>query len=124
MNHDSDQQRVPTETRPRWQTHEYVCALLERVLTPGASVQHDIRLPVINGNRMRQCDVVVRFGTAPREMTAIVEVTSRGRKVGVNDIHAWYRKMQEVGAQLLICVSRVGFSRSAIAVVEQQYGPS
>lgn len=124
MNPTSASERLHQKAPSNWQLHERVCSLVERALSPGAVVGHDIRLPVIGSQRSRQCDVVVRYGNAPRELLAIVEVTSRGRRVGVNEIHAWYRKMQEVGAQLLLCVSRTGFSSSAIAAVEQQYGPS
>lgn len=107
-----------------WKIVEEVAALLEKSLTPAAIVRHDIKLPVVGKKRMRQCDVVITYGRAPRQTISIVEVQKRDRKPDINTFHGWCHKMQEVGAQHLICVSVKGFPQSIIDEVATRYGPT
>jgi len=99
-----------------WQIVEEVAALLEKSLTPSAEVKHNVRLPVIGkpGRRKRQCDVVITYGTPPRQTVSIVEVQRRASKPNITIFHGWYQKMKEVGAQHLICVSTRGYPQSII----------
>ncbi len=116
----------PPEQEPRWQTVEKVVAVLEKVLEPSAHVEHNVRLPVIGRprRRPRQCDVVITYGKAPRQTTTIVEVQDRGSKPNLTTFHGWTRKMREVGAQQLICVSERGYPKSIIDDVASVYGPT
>ena len=107
-----------------WQVVEDVAGLLEKALTPDAKVKRNVRLPVIGKTRKRQCDVVITYGAPPRQTVSIVEVQKRARKPDINTFHGWYRKMQEVGAQHLICVSMHGYPKSIIDEVATRYGPT
>lgn len=109
---------------PSWVTLERIAALVERALTPGAIVRHNVRLPVIGKLRTRQCDVVITFGEQQRQSIAIVEVQKRKSKPDINTFHGWVKKMQEVGAQQLFCVSAVGYPRSIIDEVATRIGPT
>lgn len=80
-------------------------------------------LPVLGQNRSRQCDVVLRIGREPRQQLFIVEVQQRGVKPDINTFGGWLRKMEEVGANGLICVSEAGFPRSIIEDVALRVGP-
>lgn len=100
---------------PRWKLVERVVALLERTVTPGARVEHDVQVPNLRvPGRTCQCDVVVRSGAPPRETITIVEVQRRGRHVEANMFRGWCEKLEQVGAQHLICVSATGFSQTII----------
>lgn len=110
--------------KPPWRLVEEVVALLEQSITPSANVEHNIWLPVIGKQRRRQCDVVITSGDQPRQTVAIVEVQKRNRKPDINTFHGWHRKMQEVGAQHLICVSTKGYPKSIIEEVALTIGPS
>lgn len=113
-------------TRPEqpWKLAERAVAALERTLTPEARIQHNVRLPdLLSASVQRQCDVVIRYGTPPRETITIVEVQRRRSSVELNDFHGWCEKMRRVGAQHLICVSRRPFPES-IKVDAQQRGPT
>ena len=116
----------PATTQPSisWQVVEEVAGLLEKSLTPFAEVRRNVKLPVIGKTRRRQCDVVITYGSPPRQSVTIVEVQKRARKPDINTFHGWCRKMQEVGAQHLICVSMRGYPNSIIDEVATRHGPT
>lgn len=111
---------------PRWKTIEKVVALLETALLPSARVEHNMFLPVLGrpDRSPRQCDIVIRFGKPPRETITIIEVQDRNSRPNITMFHGWVKKMREVGAQHLICVSARGFPESIRTDVEFQYGPT
>jgi len=93
---------------------ERLVQLIEKSLDPNAVVEHDVQMPILNSQigAKTQCDVVIRKGEPPRETITIVEVQDRKNKPVANDFRGWQKKLQEVGAQHLICVSREGFTAS------------
>ncbi|MCK4950538.1 MAG: restriction endonuclease [Gammaproteobacteria bacterium] len=93
---------------------ERLVQLIEKSISPGAMVRHDIEMPIINSTTgaTTQCDIVIQSGVKPRETITLVEVQDRGSKVSANDFRGWRRKVEEVGAQHLICVSRHEFTKS------------
>lgn len=94
-----------------WENLERIVQLIEKSISPEAIVEHDVKLPVIGSEsgRTRQCDVVIRSGQKPRETITIVEVQDRTSKPDVNTFGGWMKKLEQVGAQHLICVSRHDF---------------
>jgi len=110
-------------SEPSWKAAEKLVAAIEKSLAPDATVEHDVQLPVLGQNRSRQCDVVLRVGKKPRDQFFIVEVQQRGSKPDINTFGGWLRKMEEVGASGLICVSEAGFPDSIIQDVAQRIGP-
>ncbi len=115
-----------SKVTPDWKNIEEVAALLETTLAPSAIVRHDVKLPVIGkpNRKPRQCDIVIDYGESPRQTRTIVEVQKRNRKPSITTFHGWVKKMQEVGAQHLICVSVKGFPPSIIDAVRTEYGPT
>ncbi|MBL6932308.1 MAG: hypothetical protein ISR45_05120, partial [Rhodospirillales bacterium] len=87
---------------------EHLVHAIEQSIAPDSVVEHDVNLPVISSGsgRTRQCDVVIRSGQKPRETITIVEVQDRGSKPDINTFGGWLQKLEEVGGQHLICVSR------------------
>jgi hypothetical protein len=112
-----------SRSEPSWKAAEKLVAAIEKSLAPDATVEHDVQLPVLGQNRSRQCDVVLRVGKKPRDQFFIVEVQQRGSKPDINTFGGWLRKMEEVGASGLICVSEAGFPDSIIQDVAQRIGP-
>lgn len=90
---------------------ERLVLLVEQSISPGSHVEHNVDLPVIGSKcgNTRQCDVVIRSGQAPRETVTIVEVQDRKSKPDINTYGGWLHKLEQVGAQHLICVSRHDF---------------
>ncbi len=93
---------------------ERLVALIEASLTPEARVRHNVELPILNSptGKTTQCDVVIYTGPKHREIITIVEVQDRNERVKPNDFRGWKLKLEEVGAQRLICVSRLDFPES------------
>ena len=116
--------KLQPEQEIGWRVAEEVAALLEKSITPLAKVEHNVMLPVIGKSRKRQCDVVITYGEHPRQTVAIVEVQKRQRKPDINTFHGWCKKMEEVGAQHLICVSIEGYPKSIIDEVATKCGPT
>ncbi|HYG50851.1 MAG TPA: hypothetical protein VD905_08100, partial [Flavobacteriales bacterium] len=113
-----------SQNEKKWQIAEKLAATFERFLTSDSVVQHNIKLPVLGkpNRRPRQCDVVITFGKAPTTTIAIVEVQKRKSKPRLTTFHGWIKKMREVGAQQLICVSEAGFPSSIVEEVKYSYG--
>ena len=90
---------------------ERVINLIQKAIEPDAIVEHDIFLPVTGSasGRTRQCDTVITSGPKHRKTITIVEVQDRSSKVNINTFKG---KLDEVGAQHLICVSRLDFPKS------------
>lgn len=100
-----------------WKITEKVVAKIEEKINSSSLVEHNVRLPVIGdpNNGVRQCDVVIRTGSPPRETLTIVEVQNRDSRVDINTFGGWLEKMKEVGAQHLICVSKHPYPKSIIS---------
>jgi len=115
-----------SDTQPLWKIIERIVAILEKALTPDAKVEHNVFLPVIGSptRRSRQCDIVITYGQEPRQSFAIVEVQKRNSKPTITTFHGWLKKMEEVGAQQLICVSAIGYPKSIIEDVATRIGPT
>ncbi len=97
-----------------WKDFEQLVKLIEMSIDPYSSVEHDVKMPILSSpsQATTQCDLVIRTGKPPRETITIVEVQNRRSKVKPNDFRGWKQKLQEVGAQHLICVSRQPFPES------------
>jgi hypothetical protein len=110
-------------TEPQWKTVERVVALLEKTLAPEARIRHDIKLPNLKTGHPIQCDVVIEKGQEPRITRSIVEVQDRSRPVEANTFRGWCKKMDDVGASHLVCVSAHPFPESIKDTVATEYGP-
>lgn len=97
-----------------WIELEHLVKLIEKSISPDSIVDHDVKLPVLNSQSgaKSQCDIVIRSGKPPRETITIVEVQKRNKRVDINDFRGWFQKVEDVGAQHLICVSRHDFPKS------------
>lgn len=101
---------------------EIAVTILERHLDDKAVVKQNVFLPVLEdeSRRPRECDVVIFESEDP---VVIFEVQDRGKKPTIGEFDGWLIKMEEVGVQHLVCVSRVGFPGS-IKKKAEKVGPS
>ena len=104
---------------------EKVVTILERHIDDSARVSCDVLLPVIAHPEMepRQIDVLIKTGTPARPTITIVEVQDRKSKPSRGEFDGWLEKMKEVGAQHLMCVTRVGYPKT-IVTKATKIGPS
>lgn len=93
---------------------EKIVEIIERSILPTARIEQNVFLPVLTSTQghTAQCDIVIRNGSPPRETLTIVEVQDRNSKVDINTFRGWLGKIEDVGAQHLICVSRKDFASS------------
>ncbi len=107
------QSRLITQEE-HWRYVEHIVAALEQSIVPTALIEHDVNLWDNQAQDWRQCDIVIRQGSPPRETLTIVEVQDRKQKVGTTMFDAWCRKREKIQAQHLICVSRMGFTKGVL----------
>ena len=100
---------------------EKIVEIIERSISPSSKIEQNVFLPVLTSQHghTAQCDIVIRSGTPPRETLTIVEVQDRNSKVDINTFRGWLNKIDDVGAQHLICVSRKEFPESIKEKVNQ-----
>jgi hypothetical protein len=93
---------------------EQLVFLIEKSIDTNARIEHDVHMPILNSisGATAQCDIVTWTGSKHRETVTIVEVQDRKGKVKPNDFRGWQQKLEDVGAQHLICVSRQDFPKS------------
>jgi hypothetical protein len=93
---------------------EHLVHLIEKSISPDATVEHDVDMPILSSRigATTQCDIVIKSGTPPRQTITLVEVQDRRSRVKPNDFRGWKQKLEDVGAQHLICVSKQEFPES------------
>jgi hypothetical protein len=93
---------------------ELLINLIQKHIEPDAVVEHDVHLPVIGSasGRTRQCDIVITSGPKHRKTITIIEAQDRTSQVEINTFNGWLGKLDEIGAQHLICVSRLEYPES------------
>jgi hypothetical protein len=108
-------------TRKKGTDLELVVAAIEKGLDRSSTVRHDQNLPVLTSTqgRTRQCDIVIYSGSKRRPIVTIVEVQDRTSKVDIGTFSNWLSKLEEVGANQLVCVSRHKFPDSVIEKTKQ-----
>lgn len=109
------------ESNKDWKSIEKITAILEKYISPNSKVEHNINLPTLGRDGFRQCDVVITV-EEPRKHITIVEVQKRNKPVDINTFGGWINKMDSVGAQQLICVSKKKYPKSIIDEVRLKYG--
>lgn len=102
---------------------EKIVEIIERSIDPNSRIERNVFLPILTSNEHHtaQCDIVIRSGLAHRETLTLIEVQDRKSKVDINMFRGWISKLEDVGAQHLICVSRKDFP-SSIKEKAQQHG--
>jgi hypothetical protein len=95
---------------------ELVVELIQKSIEPDAEIIQNAQLPVLTSpsKRTRQCDIVILSGPSFRRTKTIVEVQDRSSQVDINNFNGWLLKLEEIGAQHLICVSRQEFPESIV----------
>ncbi len=108
---------------PEWKKKEHIVTLIETALKPYAKVEHNKFLQDLTGDGdKRQCDVVVTYGHPPNTIMQIIEVQDRATPLELVVFDGFVTKMETVGAQQLICVTREPYSNTIINRAKR-YGP-
>lgn len=105
--------------RPPGISLEIAVARMQALLDPASEVIHDKVLVDRIGNK-RQFDVVVRGTFAGHAVLAVVECKDHGRRKGPDSVEAFAKKCENVGADLKVMVSRLGFTRQAVNLAKHE----
>jgi hypothetical protein len=99
---------------------EHVVLHLQRLMGPDASAEHDQKIIDRVGNE-RQIDVLIRGKFAGHPMTGVIECKDHSRKKGLNDIEAFAKKTEHLGAGLRLIVSKKGFTKPALKLAKYEH---
>jgi hypothetical protein len=98
---------------------EKAVARIQQMLDPDSKVTHNETLTDRLDNK-RQFDVVVRGTFAGHAVLGVVECKDHGRKKNPDAVDAFAKKCDNLGADLKIMVSRLGFTKQALKVANHE----
>ena len=91
-------------------------ALIEKALAPqGASVSESVMLTPLIGGEAREVDVLVEFAAGNHSLRIAIECRDHSRKQGVEWIEQLFGKYCGLPVDVVVAVSRNGFTKSAAA---------
>lgn len=103
-----------------WKGFEKIIERIHRQWSPNAQISHDERVRGHSGRR-RQLDVTVRTKVGPYHIFIVVECKDQVRAVGISQVEAFAKKLEDVGASQGVLVSRSGFDDGARAIALQNH---
>lgn len=103
-----------TDKVPDWKELEYLVAMIQKQLSPDASVQHNVLLDGIDSETKRQIDVLVEQNIGQYTMRIVIDCKDYSKPVNVKGVEEFHGLVQDVRAHrgALVCPS--GFTKSAL----------
>jgi len=103
-----------TKKNPDWKDLEYLVAMIQKQLSPEASVQHNVMLDGIDSETKRQIDVLVEQNVGQYKMQIVIDCKDYSKPVDVKGVEEFQGLVQDVRAHkgALVCPS--GFTKSAL----------
>jgi len=105
--------------RPGGELEEAV-ARIQEMMDPGSSVTRNEWLTDRVGIK-RECDVVIRGHFAGQAVLGVIECKDWSRKVGVQNVEAFSKKVENLGANVRAMVSRKGFTKDGLKLAEHEH---
>jgi hypothetical protein len=102
-----------------WIPLERAAARIQQMLDPHSKVTHNETLIDRLGNK-RQFDVVVRGTFAGHAVLGVLECKDHGRKMNPDAVEGFAKKCENLGADLKLMVSRLGFTKQALKVAKHE----
>lgn len=103
-----------TEEIPDWKELENLVAMIQKQLSPDASVQHNVMLEVIDSETKRQIDVLVEQNIGQYTMRIVIDCKDYSRPVDVKGVEEFHGLVQDVRAHKGALVCPAGFTKSAL----------
>lgn len=102
------------DQNPDWKELEYLVAMIQKQLSPDASVQHNVMLDGIESETKRQIDVLVEQNIGQYTMRIVIDCKDYSKPVDVKGVEEFHGLVQDVKAHkgALVCPS--GFTKSAL----------
>lgn len=99
--------------KPEWQQLELLVAAIQRELSPGATVSHNVRLPGIHSETDRQIDVLVEQNIGQYPMRIVLDCKDYKTPVDLKGIEEFEGLVRDVGAHKGALVCPAGFTQAA-----------
>lgn len=99
---------------------EQAVARIQRLMSPDATVTHNETIEDRFGN-WRQFDVVIRGQFGGHPALGVIECKDHNRKKGPDAVEAFAKKAENVGANLKVMVSRLGFTEQALNLAKKEF---
>jgi len=103
-----------TDKNPDWKDLEYLVAMIQKQLSPDASVKHNVMLDGIDSETKRQIDILVEQSIGQYTMQIVIDCKDYSKPVDVKGVEEFQGLVQDVRAHkgALVCPS--GFTKSAL----------
>jgi hypothetical protein len=103
-----------TENIPDWKGLEHLVAMIQRQLSPDASVRHNVMLDGIDSETKRQIDVLVEQNIGQHTMRIVIDCKDYSKPVDIKGIEEFHGLVQDVRAHKGALVCPAGFTKSAL----------
>ena len=100
--------------KPDWKELESLVAMIQKQLSPEASVQHNVMLDGIDSETKRQIDVLVEQNIGQYTMRIVIDCKDYSKPVDVKGIEEFHGLVQDVRAHKGALVCPAGFTKSAL----------
>lgn len=98
---------------PKWKRFEKLVAGIHMLIAKGAEVKFDDHIVGRKTGNRRQVDVSIRFKQTYYDYLVIVECKDYAGRVPIKEVEAFSKKLEDLGANKGIMVSREGFQDGA-----------
>lgn len=102
------------EEKPDWKELEHLVTMIQKQLSPDATVQHNVKLDGVDSETKRQIDVLVEQNIGQYTMKIVIDCKDYSKPVDVKGVEEFHGLVQDVRAHkgALVCPS--GFTKSAL----------
>lgn len=102
------------DKNPDWKDLEYLVAMIQKQLSPDASVQHNVMLDGVDSETKRQIDILVEQNIGQYTMQIVIDCKDYSKPVDVKGVEEFQGLVQDVRAHkgALVCPS--GFTKAAL----------
>lgn len=102
------------DKNPDWKALETLVAMIQKQLSPGASVQHNIMLDGIDSETKRQIDVLVEQNIGQYTMRIVIDCKDYAKPIDLKGVEEFHGLVQDVRVHkgALVCPS--GFTKAAL----------
>jgi hypothetical protein len=98
---------------PNWEKLEILVTKIQKALAPEATVEHNVKLPGVHSETMRQVDVLISQKIGQYDMRIIVDCKDYNKPVNVKCIEEFSGLIQDTGVNKGAMVCPKGFSDAA-----------
>jgi restriction endonuclease len=93
--------------------YELVVKKVVERLSPGARVQHNVRVPVVGDDRVRQVDVYIEGSIAGFPYTVVIDCKHYGKPLDVKNVDEFLGMLDDIKPNMGVLVSLHGFGSGA-----------